>query len=314
MDWKLSFRLDSDLYAPLQEGKLTNLRLKNTSGKKMVVTQVLLRFDWMATSRFVKNCNIKVSPNKSVDLPDTTFTIHLAAPQGSHNFTPGISYLLLENDEWKNHEAFDSHGDFIEVKPLPKLDYSVFVSHSNSTKDKKIVKECREAMKCCGISGYFAEDDSKPGGKLWNKIAAKIRSCDAFLVLWTEEGAKSGDIREEIGILVGTNKIQKLVPIVENGIHPLGSLKSLGIEWIDYDPPNYHKPLSAALKIIMEWAKIKEEGKGKEAYLPPGGYTVIPIESIIKTGNVSPLQSISGLVTPPSGYGNPSYKIRKMKE
>jgi hypothetical protein len=258
MDWKLSYRLNSDTYAPLQKGDLTNIRIKNISDKKMVVTNVLLRFDWMEKTRYFKECNVKISPNKSADLPDLPFGIHLAAPKGAHKFTPGIAYRLLEDDEWKDYdEVFEPTGDFIEVKSLPKLDFTVFISHSNSSDDKKIVKACRKAMESCGITGYFAEDDEKPGGKLWSKIASKIKTSDAFMVILTEDAANSGDVREEIGIAVGYEKFKKIIPIVQTGVSPSGSLKSLGIEYVEYAPPTFHKPLSATLEILMQLAQEK---------------------------------------------------------
>jgi hypothetical protein len=89
----------------------------------MVVTQVVLRFDWLAPSyRFLMECNKKVAPNKAVDLPDPQFSIALSASKGSHNYKPGISYLLLEDDDYKPYkEEYDTTGDFIEIQPLPKM-------------------------------------------------------------------------------------------------------------------------------------------------------------------------------------------------
>jgi hypothetical protein len=262
MNWKLSSRLDSESYAPLQAGILTNLRLKNLYNKKMIVTHVLLRFDWQGSYRFFTECNIKIGPHKAADLPDIKFNIALSASKGSHNYKPGISYLLLEDDEWKPYrEEYDPKGEFLEIQPLPKKDFTVFISHSNAQEDKKIIRECKSAMNSCGITGYFAEDDFKPGTVIWNKIKTKIAYSDAFMVLWTENASKSGDVREEIGIAIGNDKQKQIVPIVEEGIEVTGSIKSLGIEWITYTPPNFQRTLSDALGIIMNWATIKEREK-----------------------------------------------------
>ena len=98
----------------------------------------------------------------------------------------------------------------------------VFVSHSNAQADKKMVSECKKAMESCGLTGYFAEEDIQASGILWNKIANKIKNADAILVLWTNSASESGDVREEIGIAIGYDKKDKIVPIVQNGIEPKG--------------------------------------------------------------------------------------------
>jgi hypothetical protein len=113
-------------------------------------------------------------------------------------------------------------------------------------------------MRTCGLTGYFAEDDAKPGITLWDKIAREIMLSDAFLVLWTKNAAISGDVREEIGIAIGAKKQDKIVPMVERGIEVSGSLKSRGIEWVDYVAPNHTEALSKALGSIMGWAAEKE--------------------------------------------------------
>jgi hypothetical protein len=261
MNWKISYIISNESFAPLQKGNLTNLRLKNLSDKRMVVTDVLLRFDWQGTYRYVKQCNIKIGPKKSSNLPDMSFMIELSASPGSHNFKPGISYMLLEDDEWKKYtEEYDSQGEFIEIQPLPKKDFTVFVSHSNNFKDSKIVSQCKAAMESCGITGYFAEDDSSPGTILWNKIHSKIDISDAFLILWTKDASNSGDVREEIGIAFGLGK-KKIIPIVEKGVSVQGSLKTLGIEWINYEPPNHQHAISDALSLLMNEAIEKEKKK-----------------------------------------------------
>ena len=261
MNWKISYIISNESFAPLQKGTVTNLRLKNLSDKRMVVTDLLLRFDWQGTYRYVKQCNVKISPKKSANLPDLSFTVDLSASRGSHNFKLGISYMLLENDEWKKYsEEYDPKGEFIEIQPLPKMDYTVFVSHSNHNNDSRIVRECKEAMVSCGITGYFAEDDSSPGSILWNKIKSKIEISDAFMILWTKDAANSGDVREEIGIAIGMNK-RTIVPIVEKGINVQGSLKNLGIEWINYEQPNHLHAISDALTLLMKQAIDKEKKK-----------------------------------------------------
>jgi hypothetical protein len=257
--WKVTYNLDAEVYAPLQRGIVSNIRLKNLTDKKMVITNVKFQFDWMGTYAWHKSCNIKVGPNKATDLPNIGFTVELSALPGSHNCRIGISYMLLEKDEWNKYGEYEPRGEFIEIRPLPKKDYTVFVSHSNSPDDAQMIRDYKDAMDTCGITKYFAEDDINPGGSLWGKIIKKISLSDAIMVLWTKEAAKSGDVREEIGIAMGYTKQDKIIPIVEQGIEVNGSLKALGIEWINYIPPNHQHALNEALTKIMQWAIDKEK-------------------------------------------------------
>jgi len=269
MNWKISHKINNETFAPLQTGYLTNIRVKNLTNKQMVITKYYLTFDWMGTYGYINDSIYKIPPNKSKELPDIHFSIELSAPKGSHKYKIGMEYQLLENDEWKKYIEKETAGDFIEIKSLPQKDYTVFVSHSNSESDKIIVKECSDAMKSCGITGYFSEEDIQPGGIVWNKITNNIKNSDAFLLLWTQDAANSGDVREEIGLAIGNDKKEKIVAIVQKGIDVKGSIKSLGKEWIDYMSPDHTHSLQAALQTIMEWAREKEVEKSKIQNLVP---------------------------------------------
>jgi hypothetical protein len=258
-DWQMSYNLDREKYAPLQEGKLTNVILINNSKCKMVVKNVLLKFDWMGTRRWSIQCNEKINPSQTKELHDVPFTIDLGAPTGSQHYNPGINYVLLKENKWVDYNNYyDSAGDYIEIEPLPQKGYKVFVSHSNQSDDKNLLSACKKAMKSCGLTGYFAEDSPQPGYRLWDKIAREIHSSDAMLVLWTKQASESGDVREEIGMAVNSVKLEKIVTIVEKGLEVKGSLRHQENEWVIYETPNHTKALSEALKIFMTWAKEKE--------------------------------------------------------
>lgn len=269
MTWEMAYRLGAETYAPLQKGDLAFIQLTNKLKKRMIVTRVLLKFDWMGTYRYFRECNVRIEPGETVDLPDITFRVSLGVSPGSHNFKPGISYMLLEGGKWVSHDnTYVSRGDFVEVQRLPSRDFTIFVSHSNSSSDANLVRVCKDAMRTCGLTSYFAEQDARPGIKLWNKIAIEIMRSDAFLVLWTENASESGDVREEIGIAIGAKKQDRIVPVVERGIEVSGSLKSRGVEWVDYQRPNHTKALSEALTTIMGWAVEKEARKGQRERIP----------------------------------------------
>ena len=91
---------------------------------------------------------------------------------------------------------------------------------------------------------------------VWEKINQEIGVRDRMVVLCTKDGTKSGDVREEIGIAIGLNKKGKIVPIVENGVTPPGSL--LGMEFSNLDRNNIKESLvKTVCDIIEDFEKYK---------------------------------------------------------
>jgi len=258
-EWAVSYELNSSKYAPLEKATLQNAKITNTTKEPLIVTKVLLNFDCQEGNTYAVKCNTTVDPGKWGMLPNIEFTIPLGMPTGAQRYKVGAETKQFLNNEWKTDTHFVKKGKFIEIQPLKPRDFKVFISHSNSENDKGLVDACKEALITCGVTGYFAEGDNKAGQILWDKILREITYSEVFLVLWTKDGAKSGDIREEIGMAIGRER--KIVPIVEEGTIPQGSLKSRGIEWIPYQSGKEIDALSEALSIIMDLAKTKEESK-----------------------------------------------------
>jgi len=94
-----------------------------------------------------------------------------------------------------------------------------------------------------------------PGEWLWSKIETEIRKSDSILVLWTKHGARSGDVREEIGIAVGVGKYEQIIPVVEGGEDLKGSRK--GKEWAPLDRTDPKKGIIGAIEKILKEAEKK---------------------------------------------------------
>ncbi len=265
LTFELGGELDTATYKPLQEGELGKVKLTNKSRKRIVVSKVLLKFEWMGNSYHSTECSVDIPPSVTMDLPRIRFRIHLGAPAGNNNYKIGIAYKILVGERWRQQTSYVPSGEYIEIKPLPTKNFKVFVSHSNERRDRKLIQACKAAFEACGITTYFAEDDKRGGSILWDRILERINGCDAFLVLWTKSASKSGDVREEIGIANNSHLRDRMVPIVEKGTVVKGSLKTRGIEWIDYKRPNHIIALSEGLKNIMEWANEKESNNTKKA-------------------------------------------------
>jgi len=268
-DWLMTYKLDSDIYHPLQKGIMSS-SIKSTTQQKMLVTKIGLCFDWMGTVWYYDHCNIDIAPGDKVELPDIPFEIELDASTGTHLYKPGVIYKLLTKSGWEFHGGgtvcYVEHGQHIMVVSAPVRDFEVFVSHSNSNKDKPLLDKTIESFEKCGIKLYFAERSPKPGYPLWLKIEAAIRRADAVLILWTEDGSRSGDIREEIGIAIGAKRLKRIIPLVQTDLTTQGSL--IGLEHVPLDMDNPIKALSIAVSRAVEWADKKERGKPKLQRVP----------------------------------------------
>lgn len=269
MAWEMWYNLNSDTYHPLQKGSMSS-SITNKAQQKMLVTRVGLNFDWMGDSYWYKDCNIEVAPGGKVDLPAVPFTVELEASTGTHLYKAGVIYKLLTETGWElqgKDMGYVVHGEHMMVTKAPERDFEVFVSHSNSQKDVQLLEKAIEWLNRCGISTYVAERSPEPGYPLWQKIEASIRRADAILILWTEKGSQSGDIREEIGIAIGAQRTKRIIPLVQTGLATQGSL--IGLEHIPLDIVNPLEALSTAISRAIEWANKKEQGKPQIAPSPP---------------------------------------------
>jgi hypothetical protein len=199
---------------------------------------------------------------------DTTlgFTIELVASKGAHEHKPGVTYKLLTEKGWELQGGgitYTYAGKHIMVINRPKRHFEVFISHSNAPEDASLLDKTMDSFSRCGIDTYVAERTPQPGYPLWQKIETAIRRADAILVLWTQAGSQSGDIREEIGIAIGAKRTKRIIPLVQAGLTTQGSL--IGLEHVPLDIGKPLEALSIAVSRAIEWANKKEQGKPKLA-------------------------------------------------
>lgn len=260
--WKINYDVNSNKYYPLQDGTMS-ATLTNTSENRMLVTQVGVSFGWLEDLWYSTDCCMEIAPGATKRLPKVNFSIDLDAPAGTHLYKPGIVFKLRSETGWEEKGlSYVRLGKHLIVTKAPRRNFEVFVSHSNSTEDAKLLESVIDAFDRCGIGTYVAERSPEPGYPLWQKIEAAIRRADAILVLWTKEGAQSGDIREELGIAVGTRKTKRIIPLVQGGESTKGSL--IGIEHIPLELEQPIKALSDAISRAIEWADKKEQGKPRK--------------------------------------------------
>jgi len=110
----------------------------------------------------------------------------------------------------------------------------IFISHS--TKDIEIVQFLEKILKTYGYTPYIAERDYQAGKPLSQKIMNNIDNSNYFLIIYTDNGKKSGFVNQEIGYWIKAYKYENLIPLVEKDIIQEGFLS--GLEYIEIDPLN----------------------------------------------------------------------------
>lgn len=266
--WYIWYTLNSGTYHPLQSGIMSST-LRNDTKQKMIVTEVGLTFDWMKDTHWYQDCILEIEPGAQVELPYVSFQVSLDASNGAHECKPGVVYKLLTEKGWEPKDArigYIQSGVHVMITEAPDRDFEVFISHSNSQQDAPLLDRVTDSFYRCGINTYVAERKPQPGYPLWQKIEAAIRRADAILILWTKAGSEASDIREEIGIAIGAQRIKRIIPLVETGLTTQGSL--IGLEHIPLDMDKPLEALSTAVSRVIEWADKKEQGKPKVAPSP----------------------------------------------
>lgn len=272
INWAMKYTLDATTYSPLQKGEMSS-KITNKGRQKIIVTRVGLNFDWQGMRYWFQDCNIEVKPGEEVDLPTVGFTVKLEASDGAHLYKSGVVYKVLTKSGWElrgkdmTDLTYVQRGKHVMISEAPEHDFEVFLSHSNADEDKRLLDKCIASFNRCGINMYVAERSPEPGYPLWQKIEAAIRRADAILILWTESGSQSGDIREEIGIAIGAKKSKRIIPLVQTGLTTQGSLAGLEHVPLDIDDPL--EALTTVVSRTLEWADKKERGKPKVEPTPP---------------------------------------------
>ena len=143
--------------------------------------------------------------------------------------------------------------------------YTVFVSHSMNQDDLGLVYETARQARLSGIECYIAERDWQFGNSLPNKIESAIRSCDCFVAFWTQGGAHSAYVNQEIGFARASGKPRILV--VERGVQVKGF--DVDKERIEFDRWN---PLQAIATLNQYLSHLKSAKEQQEATLVVVGF------------------------------------------
>jgi len=248
-------------YFPYETGTIAG-NVKNDGDVRYHIYGAVVKFGWQEEGKsWVRNCSIELDPGETAQLPPVEFRIPVDVKLGSAIYRFGVFQEILVGSKWDDRgERLGKTTFHILVEKTPKRDFRIFISHSNHKDDRLLVETAQRLLEACGIDAYVAEKKGKPGVRLWSKLEREIRKADAMLVLWTEHGATSGDVREEIGIAVGVRKYEKIVPITEVDLH--GSLK--GKEYAPLNRETPEKAVVQAIESILELTAKKRPAPSRE--------------------------------------------------
>ncbi|MGI0006401.1 MAG: toll/interleukin-1 receptor domain-containing protein [Nitrosotalea sp.] len=239
-------------YTYLENG-FVKTSVKNLSENTISVFEVFTQFkNNYGMKKFPQKCDVRIKPNEVCDLPHVNFTIGLWATDWSNFISVGVIFSELKNDAWSSLKTYvRKSSDYVLINNTSSQNKKIFISHSNSKRDKNIVSKLNNFLIKIGCSPYIAERDPQPSQHLWEKIRKELIECEKVIVLYTKDGIESGDIREEIGITVGLDRKDKIIAIVEDGFSPPGSI--LGQEYVKLNfKKNDDAVLTAANFIIVK--------------------------------------------------------------
>jgi len=258
--WVLNHTLNSKKYFLDEWGQVATATLKNTGEEQLHIYGFGIEFEWQKKKEvwWSEKCDIFLDPEKTTELPTVEFGIPIDLNSGIYKYKLGVRTESLPDsdlfeEEWQDHGLiFGNKEHNIEIIRHPDRNYQVFVSHSNHTNDKEILKSLKNLLYNNGIKCFIAEEIPGYGEILWTKIRRGICTADRVIFLWTKHAAKSGDVREELGITLGARK--RFIPIIEKRVKSQGSL--IGTEYIRLNREKYS---NIFVKLAEELIKFSEE-------------------------------------------------------
>lgn len=116
----------------------------------------------------------------------------------------------------------------------------IVISHSNKD-GAALLEEAKSIVSRLGFDAYVAEEDSRLDEPLHQKILKNVAESEGILLLLTEDGMKSLDVREELGYARMKKWMpgggMRIMPLVAEGVAPTGLLAGTEYRTMDTRSP-----------------------------------------------------------------------------
>ena len=238
---KAALEWDANEY---QFGQRAGLKITVTNdGKYPILVQGSTVIFRKANKKLKKTHSMQIEANTIKSVWETSITIEPWAEKAGATSILCITYDTKRGASWSGQQSKRfPQGRALTITDASATDQKIFISHSNRDRDKTIVKETERIVGKLGFKPYMSENDHSLGDNLWKNILDQVLDCDGLIFLLTKDGAQSCDMREELGYVrahnaMPENNAAKIVPVVEKGVEPTGSLKGEKYEEIDMDKP-----------------------------------------------------------------------------
>jgi ribosomal protein S27E len=146
----------------------------------------------------------------------------------------------------------------------------IYIAHCE--KDEPLAQELTRALWTVELESFSSLYRKARILSLAERIRFGIRQSDCFIPILTQEGVKSPEVNQEIGLAIGAD--QFIIPLAETGIELPVLIRHL--QPISFSPDAYEDALGKLIQNIrqltrLDWLKIKCPYCGEEMtqYMSP---------------------------------------------
>lgn len=111
--------------------------------------------------------------------------------------------------------------------------------------DKKLCNAVRVQLEQDKVAVYMAEDNTRPGSSLSDKVIDAIKACNIFVVPLTKNGLESALVHSEIGAAKTAGKL--IIPMLQADLPRPTILQ--GIECAEFDENDPEKGLDSVSQL-----------------------------------------------------------------
>ena len=160
---------------------------RNNSQNIIEIHEVSCQFtseDGLESTKFTNNESVYLKP-KNARTMQINVQFGLELKMGTNAYFISIKFKS-DSSSIMEEQTFKHHGMNLIIHTKRDCDDEFFESHKDP-QDTPIAQKLKFYLAKSGFRGFVAEEDTRPGIKLWDaKILPSIDQCKALIVIWTE--------------------------------------------------------------------------------------------------------------------------------